>query len=144
MLSGPLLAAMVYRAGAIWSALLGVMPVAAPRTPRLQPVLVEGLANQLSLAGETRIVTLYHSDLANFSAVTEVLQPHELVPLTNEYLSEMTNIIMQRCGFVDKYIGAQSIVSSGLPSSLRWGLRGLQIVRVRSFSCVGLVARLIW
>jgi len=70
--------------------------------------LVEELAShpeKLRLGGETRIVTLYRSDLASFSRLAEALQPHELVPLMNEYLSAMTDIIMEHGGFVDKYIG---------------------------------------
>jgi len=157
MLFGLILAAVVYRSGAIWSALLAVMIIASanvvswaayvryawlfdPIYPTLAltllfiaatvyvylttevernrvrrafaqylaPVLVEELAShpeKLKLGGETRTVTLYRSDLANFSALAEVLQPHELVPLMNEYLTAMTDIIMQHGGFVDKYIG---------------------------------------
>jgi adenylate cyclase len=77
-------------------------------THYLAPVLVEELARnpkKLKLGGETRTVTLYRSDLANFSTLAEALQPHELVPLMNEYLTAMTDIIMQHGGFVDKYIG---------------------------------------
>ena len=74
----------------------------------LAPVVVKELAKhpeKLRLGGETRTVTLYRSDLANFSSLSEALQPHELVPLMNEYLSAMTDIIMQHGGFVDKFIG---------------------------------------
>jgi adenylate cyclase len=74
----------------------------------LAPVLVEEIAShpdKLKLGGETRTVSLYRSDLANFSALAEALLPHELVPLMNEYLSAMTEIIMRHRGFVDKYIG---------------------------------------
>ena len=157
VLFGLVLAALVYRLGAIWSALLGAVAIASAIaiswaayvsygwlfdpvyatvaltllfisttvhvylntevernrvrrafTHYLAPVLVEELAShpeKLRLGGETRIVTLYRSDLANFSRLAEALQPHELVPLMNEYLSAMTNIIMQHGGFVDKYIG---------------------------------------
>jgi adenylate cyclase len=154
---GLILAAVVYRSGALWSALLAVLVIAGANlvswaayvsqawlfdpiyptvtltlvflattvyvylttevernrvrkafTHYLAPVLVEELAShpeKLKLGGETRTVTLYRSDLANFSTLSEALQPHELVPLMNEYLSAMTNIIMQHGGFVDKYIG---------------------------------------
>jgi adenylate cyclase len=154
---GLILAAVVYRSGAIWSALLAALMIASANTVAwaayatqawlfdpvyptlvltllfiattvyvylttevernrmreafthyLAPVLVEEIARhpeKLKLGGETRTVTLYRSDLANFSALAEALQPHELVPLMNEYLSAMTEIIMQHGGFVDKYIG---------------------------------------
>jgi adenylate cyclase len=157
ILFGVLLSAMVYRAGAVWSALLGAVVIASAlalswlayaryawlfdpvyatfalsllfisttvyvylgteiernrvRTAfihYLAPVLVEELARhpeKLRLGGESRTVTLYRSDLAKFSGLAERLRPDELVPLMNEYLSAMTDIIMRHGGFVDKYIG---------------------------------------
>jgi class 3 adenylate cyclase len=74
----------------------------------LSPVLIEKMlaSSKLpKLGGETRIVTLYRSDLAGFSSMSEKLQPDELVPLMNEYLTAMTDIIDRHGGFVDKYIG---------------------------------------
>ena len=74
----------------------------------LSPVLIEKmLASSMlpKLGGETRIVTLYRSDLAGFSSMSEKLQADELVPLMNEYLTAMTDIIDGHGGFVDKYVG---------------------------------------
>jgi adenylate cyclase len=74
----------------------------------LSPTLVEELAHhpeKLQLGGETRMLTIYRSDLAGFSGLAERLQPHELVALMNEYLGAMSDIIIEHGGFVDKYIG---------------------------------------
>jgi adenylate cyclase len=74
----------------------------------LAPSIVEELARQpdkLKLGGEDRVVTLYRSDLAGFSKLSEQLTPQELVQLMNEYLTAMTDIIMEHGGFIDKYIG---------------------------------------
>jgi adenylate cyclase len=74
----------------------------------LAPILIERMmsSNKIpSLGGEVRVVTLYRSDLAGFSALSEKLAAHELVPLMNEYLSAMTEIIDSHGGFVDKYVG---------------------------------------
>ena len=74
----------------------------------LSPVLIEKMLASSALpklGGETRIVTLYRSDLAGFSSMSEKLQANELVPLMNEYLTAMTDIIGRYGGFVDKYIG---------------------------------------
>lgn len=74
----------------------------------LAPSMVEEFARRpekLRLGGERRIVTLYRSDLAGFSKLSEDLEPHELVTLMNEYLTAMTDIVMAHGGFIDKYIG---------------------------------------
>ena len=74
----------------------------------MAPSIVEELARhpeRLRLGGERRIVTLYRSDLAGFSKLSEDLEPQELVTLMNEYLTAMTDIVMAHEGFIDKYIG---------------------------------------
>ena len=74
----------------------------------MAPSIVEELArrpDKLRLGGENRLVTLYRSDLAGFSRLSEELTPQELVQLMNEYLTAMTDIVMDHEGFIDKYIG---------------------------------------
>lgn len=74
----------------------------------MAPSIVEELArrpDKLRLGGENRVVTLYRSDLAGFSKMSEELEPHELVQLMAEYLTAMTDIVMDHEGFIDKYIG---------------------------------------
>jgi adenylate cyclase len=74
----------------------------------MAPSIVEELArrpDKLRLGGENRTVTLYRSDLAGFSKMSEELAPQELVQLMAEYLTAMTDIVMGHEGFVDKYIG---------------------------------------
>ena len=69
-----------------------------------------------SLGGETRAVTVYFSDIAGFSAISERMSPRELVALMNEYLSAMTDIIEAHGGFVDKYIGDAIVAVFGAPA----------------------------
>jgi adenylate cyclase len=74
----------------------------------MAPSLVEELArrpDKLKLGGEKRTVTLYRSDLAGFSKMSEELEPQELVLVMGEYLTAMTDIVMAHDGFIDKYIG---------------------------------------
>jgi adenylate cyclase len=74
----------------------------------MAPSIVEELArrpDKLRLGGENRTVTLYRSDLAGFSKMSEELAPQELVQLMAEYLTAMTDIVMDHEGFIDKYIG---------------------------------------
>ncbi|MDI6450636.1 CHASE2 domain-containing protein [Anaerobaca lacustris] len=59
----------------------------------------------LQLGGEKREMTIMFTDLAGFSTFSEKLGPVELTTLLNDYLSEMTDIIMEEGGTLDKYEG---------------------------------------
>jgi len=59
----------------------------------------------LRLGGEKRIITSFFSDVAGFTSISENLSPEELVHLLNDYLSEMTDIILSLGGTLDKYEG---------------------------------------
>ena len=67
------------------------------------------------LGGEMRNVTVFFSDIAGFSSISEKMTPIELVALMNEYLSAMANIIESHGGFVDKYIGDAIVAVFGAP-----------------------------
>ena len=59
----------------------------------------------LQLGGEKRELTILFTDLAGFSTFSERLGPVELTSLLNDYLSEMTDIILAEGGTLDKYEG---------------------------------------
>jgi class 3 adenylate cyclase len=67
------------------------------------------------LGGETRLVTVYFSDVAGFSTLSEKLAPAEIVGLMNAYLSEMTDIIEGHGGFVYQYVGDAIVAVFGAP-----------------------------
>ncbi|QTA79168.1 Nucleotide cyclase, CACHE domain-containing [Desulfonema limicola] len=60
---------------------------------------------QLKLGGERRTLSIFFSDLESFTSISEKLEPEELTILLNEYLTAMTDIIIQERGTVDKYEG---------------------------------------
>lgn len=60
---------------------------------------------RLKLGGEKREITVFFSDIRGFTTISEKLSPEQLVHLLNEYLTEMTNIILAQNGVVDKYMG---------------------------------------
>jgi class 3 adenylate cyclase/CHASE2 domain-containing sensor protein len=68
-----------------------------------------------ALGGELRHVTVYFSDIADFSTFSQDIAPTELVAAMNEYLSAMTDIIEAHGGFVDKYIGDSIVAVFGAP-----------------------------
>lgn len=61
--------------------------------------------NQLTLGGEKRELTIFFSDIAGFTSISESIEPSQLVPLLNEYLSITTSVILESGGTVDKYVG---------------------------------------
>ncbi len=61
--------------------------------------------DQLKLGGERRELTIFFSDLQGFSGISERLGPEELTQLLNDYLSDMTDILMEEGGTLDKYEG---------------------------------------
>lgn len=84
----------------------------------LAPAVVNEMvdSNRLpELGGEQREVTVWFSDLANFTALSEGLSPNELVQVMNHYFSAVTAIIESHGGFVDKYIGDAVVAIFGAP-----------------------------
>jgi adenylate cyclase len=83
------------------------------------PVLVRELIahpEYLSLEwGEVREVSVYFSDIANFTSFSEQLKPERLVALLNDYLTNMTDIVLEHGGVVDKYIGDAIMAFWGAP-----------------------------
>jgi len=59
----------------------------------------------LRLGGERREISAFFSDVAGFTSMSEHLSPEQLVALLNAYLSEMTDIILDLGGTLDKYEG---------------------------------------
>jgi len=80
-----------------------------------------------ALGGELRTVTMFFSDVAGFTSLSERLAPAELVALMNEYLTAMTDIIEAESGLVDKYIGDAIVAVFGVP--LDDGQHALHAVR---------------
>jgi len=70
---------------------------------------------KLQLGGERRQVTLFFSDLAGFTTISERLDPETVVGLLNDYLSAMTEIILEEEGTVDKFEGDAIMAFWGAP-----------------------------
>ncbi|OGL63375.1 hypothetical protein A3C09_04250 [Candidatus Uhrbacteria bacterium RIFCSPHIGHO2_02_FULL_47_44] len=70
---------------------------------------------KLKLGGEKRNMTILFSDIRGFTTISEALTPEELTQLLNDYLTAMTDIIMDENGVVDKYIGDAVMAFWGAP-----------------------------
>jgi len=60
---------------------------------------------EAELGGDNQSLTIYFSDIVSFTSISESMRPKDLVVHLGEYLSEMSNIIGDNHGTVDKYIG---------------------------------------
>lgn len=84
----------------------------------LAPAVIDRLIahpDSLKLGGEEKILTAFFSDVAGFSTISEKLSPEKLVELLNVLLTEMTDIIMQYEGTVDKFEGDAIMAFYGAP-----------------------------
>ena len=84
----------------------------------VSPVVIDNLIknpNSIKLGGEKRNITIFFSDIRGFTSISEKLEPEKLVHLINEYLSEMTSIIIKDQGLVDKYMGDAIMAFWGAP-----------------------------
>lgn len=59
----------------------------------------------IKMGGESKELTVLFTDIADFTTFSERLPPRQLSELLNTYLSEMTDILFQQGGTLDKYIG---------------------------------------
>ncbi|NQU57772.1 MAG: adenylate/guanylate cyclase domain-containing protein [Rhodospirillales bacterium] len=59
----------------------------------------------LNVGGERRELTYLFTDLANFTSLTESTEPSVLVPLLNDYLSQMCGIMFEHGATIDKIVG---------------------------------------
>jgi adenylate cyclase len=66
---------------------------------------LEAAPDQLRLGGEIRPMTILFIDVRDFTPISERLTPEDLIQFLNTLFSPLTEIIQERHGVVDKYIG---------------------------------------
>jgi adenylate cyclase len=70
---------------------------------------------QLKLGGEEKELTVIIADIRNFTSLSERLSPTELTHLLNLYLGELTDVILDHDGTLDKYMGDAIMAFFGAP-----------------------------
>jgi len=73
--------------------------------------------DQLKLGGEKAELTVMFSDLSGFTTISETMPSDVLLGLLNRYLNEMSELIYEREGTLDKYIGDAIMAFWGAPDA---------------------------
>lgn len=76
------------------------------------------LGQEAKLGGEESELTVMFSDIKNFTGISENMKAQELMLHLSEYFENLTNIIMQEKGTIDKYIGDSIMAFWGAPVKL--------------------------
>jgi adenylate cyclase len=73
---------------------------------------------KLTLGGEIRNVTALFSDIQNFTTISEKITPIELTEFLKKYMTELTQIVYDKGGMLDKYIGDAIVALFGVPVNI--------------------------
>jgi adenylate cyclase len=74
--------------------------------------------DSIKLGGEKRDITVFFSDLVGFTDLSEKMDPERLLWVVNHYFNEMSPLIMDEGGYLDKYIGDALMGVFGSPEPL--------------------------
>jgi adenylate cyclase len=86
----------------------------------LSPQVYKGIFSgqkDVAIATERKKLTIFFSDIKDFTAISERLQPEDLTALLNEYFTEMSNIALHHGATVDKFIGDAILAFFGDPET---------------------------
>jgi adenylate cyclase len=84
----------------------------------LAPAVISELVahpERVGVGGREEVLTALFTDIAGFSRVSEILGTAEVVSLLNEYLTEMSDIVLDHRGTIDKYEGDAIMAFFGAP-----------------------------
>lgn len=71
--------------------------------------------DQIHLGGENQEATILFADIRSFTRMAEKMEPQRVVELLNEYFTEMTDLIFENGGTLDKYLGDGIMALFGAP-----------------------------
>ncbi|WP_163025928.1 adenylate/guanylate cyclase domain-containing protein [Chachezhania antarctica] len=71
-----------------------------------------------SISTERKKLTVFFSDIKDFTSTTEGMQPEDLTQVLNEYFTEMTRIAAKHGATIDKFIGDAIVAFFGDPTTM--------------------------
>lgn len=85
------------------------------------------LEGKIALGGELREATVMFCDIRGFTALTQNMNPTEVIALLNEHMTALTRVVTEHHGVVDKFIGDSIMAIFGAPKN--YGNDALNAVR---------------
>jgi len=92
------------------------MKIAKYLSPQIYKSIFSG-QKDVAIATERKKLTIFFSDIKDFTAISERLQPEDLTALLNQYFTEMSAIALQHGATVDKFIGDAILAFFGDPET---------------------------
>jgi adenylate cyclase len=97
--------------------------------PQICRSIIDG-AQDASLTTRRKKLTIFFSDIKDFTETTEDLQPEDLTYLLNKYFTEMSRIAIEFGGTIDKFIGDAMVIFFGDPETKGVQEDAIQCVRM--------------
>ena len=85
-------------------------------SPQIYKSIFSG-EKDVAIHTERKKLTIFFSDIKDFTAATERLQPEAFTLLLNEYFTEMSAIALKHGGTIDKFIGDAILIFFGDPET---------------------------
>jgi class 3 adenylate cyclase len=92
------------------------MKISRYLSPQIYKSIFSG-QKDVTIHTERKKLTIFFSDIKDFTATTERLQPEQITRLLNEYFTEMSNIALKHGGTIDKFVGDAMLIFFGDPES---------------------------
>jgi adenylate cyclase len=92
------------------------MKISRYLSPQVYKSIFSG-QKDVAIQTERKKLTIFFSDIKDFTATTERLQPEQITALLNEYFTEMSRIAQVHGGTVDKFIGDAMLIFFGDPET---------------------------
>ena len=85
-------------------------------SPQIYESIFSGKQN-VEVKSYRKKITIFFSDIVNFTVISDKLESEELTALLNFYLNEMSQIALKHGATIDKYIGDAIMIFFGDPES---------------------------
>src|SRR5215813_1033107 len=92
------------------------MKISRYLSPQIYKSIFSG-QKDVTIHTERKKLTIFFSDIKDFTATAERLQPEQTTQLLNDYFTEMSAIALKHGGTVDKFVGDAMLIFFGDPES---------------------------